>query len=451
MAINFNNFFNNFLPLPVSQLIIGTTTVKGRQSAQNPSSIIPSSTMVPTSTIFAQPGYMTNNFESLFQASARQQKVKQTNLLDFSVLETDKNFSKVPVQNQLNTSISQLGMATQLLSMIQTQFKILGVKEYNPTSVSNSVYNSQSLNSSNTNFLPVFQQGVTEKSFASSLTTDLNTLYADKNILLADFVLISKIISTSFPSLASITNNPIQNILGIPLSSYLPTSIVAIAASPLLIDSLTNAGLTSPQQATFNNNLTNFLTAQSAQPVSTLVTAPNYQNISITMADPLGISAATQMISEIQTNFNNNLNTFLTSQNITDPTIVSLLQNDFKDNVNSGIDQLLPKMTSVVNGVIVATTNSLGSALTLAVNSVLLNIMSDLGVISPSGTKLAPMDLLQNLHRNIQDRQDIINQGGTIDQVSNLDTELLPYFVAGTYNVQTLAALTANLEKFVNG
>jgi hypothetical protein len=450
MTTNYNNFFSNFIPLPVSDIIFGNTPAKSNQTTWNPSQN--SSQSIPAAgQINAQNGYITNNFDILSQSASKQKSIKQTNLLDFSVLETDKNFSKINIQNQLNTGIAQLALATQTAKMVLTQFNILQVKEYNPTSVQNSVFNTQSLNNSNTNFLPVFQQGTTEKTFSQSLTTDINTLYADKNVILADLVAISNIINTAFPSLKTIQNNPIQSILGINLQSYLPISAIAIVTSPLLADSLSNAGLTSPEQATFNNNLTNFINTQTSMPISTMVTSQNYTNVPITMADPLGINIATQMTTEIKNNFNNNLTTFMNSQSITDPSTIALIKNDFSDNVDSGVYQILPKMTSVVNGVNVSVTNSLGSAMILAMDNIILNVMTDLGIIVPANSTLSKIDLLQNLHRNIQDRQNILDKGGSLNDTATLDAELIPYFAAGSYSPAALSALISNFEVFVNG
>lgn len=451
MATDFNSFYSNFSSLPSPTLVTGIVPAKNQQTVWNPSPTS-SSVALPNSTnLNAQAGYITNNFDVLSQNMARQKAIKQTNLLDFSVLETDKNFSKVNIQNQLNAGIAQLGMATQLLATVLTQFKILGVKEYNPTSIQNSVFNSQALANSNTNFLPVFQQGTTEKTFSSSLTTDINTLYAAGKVLLGDFVSISNIINTAFPTSIAVQNTAIGSILGINLASYIPVSATEIVASPLLADSLSNNGLSPIEQTTFNNNLTTFLNTQVSQPVSTFVTPSNYNNVTITMADPLGINVATQLNDEVKTNFSNSLTPFLNSQNISDPVITSLIVNDFNSNIDSAIYKILPKMTAVVSGVNVSVTNSLGSAMKLAINDAIANVMSDLGIVTPNGTTVAPIDLLQNLHRNIKDRQSIIDQGGSLNDVATLDAELIPFFAAGTFSQSSLNALISNFEVFVNG
>src|SRR5665213_1281976 len=178
MALDFTTFFGNFSSLPTL-----TNLPPALKSAQPPT---------------FQSGYVQSSFMIIAQTMAKQLGSIQSILMDFSYLETDKNFSKSAVQPALDKGAGQVAGATQMNSLVKSQLAISGILQYIPTNVQNQLFNYQTLMTTNTNFLPVYQQKTTQSNMTAAVGSDLMLQYSKGNVSLSSLLAIVAAVEALF-------------------------------------------------------------------------------------------------------------------------------------------------------------------------------------------------------------------------------------------------------------
>ena len=452
MALDFTSFFGGFSSLPTLVNPPPTLPLGSASAASANRSSIPS--LIPAA------GYTLSSFMIIAQKMAKQLGIKQSILMDFSYLETDKNFSKPAVAPALNKGAGQVAGATQMNSLVKSQLAISNTLPYIPVNVQNQLFNYQTLLKTNTNFLPVYQQSTTQSNMTAAVGKDLNGQYALGNITMPQLLSIISSIESIFQNGPTAINGAIQNVLGIALGTFLPTSIVTSLTSLLFTDAIANSVTDPTLVVPITAAIATFLTNQAASPLSTFVQPATYTNVPLTLADPFGIDIAAQLSAELVTNFSVVLLPMITAQAVTNPqNLHDIIMADLTVNVSNGSGAAMPKIVSTLAMIDTEINNGFGNAMRTTLDSVVVNIFNDLGVVAPvsattsttvsSVPAIAKIDLLFNLHRNIQTRTAILTSGGSISQIATLDDQITTYFATGTYNPAALALLTTKLENFI--
>lgn len=399
-----------------------------------------------------QEGYIRSNFDMMLKKMYRIDAVKKSRLNDFIYLETDKNFSKRKISQNLEKLATQISLSSQLVHMVSAQTQILGVTEYFPQNVQTILLNYQGLADTSVRFLEVLRQNSTFKQFGTHLAYDLIAQYTNKNITLNQLFVIGQKLTDYFVYAPPNKNTAIKELLSLGLQNFLPNDMLGIFDAfeyiALVQETFNNLG----DLNTFNTTLENFLSGYSVKKLNTVSTPSNYNNVDINFNDPLGFVLQDTLKAELVTNFENSLQSeVLDLFNISvgeKTALLELVSLDYASNIDSAlVYQGLPKISQISESMDKVSKNALGTYVDEAMETVVKYIFDDLGLSMPDDDK-TPIDRLQNLHRFVKKHKQYFSKNGSISDFNNIDEYLKGIFPNSTYTKNDIEILSDKLKDY---
>ncbi len=380
-----------------------------------------------------------SNLDVLFQKVSRTKAVSQNRLLDFLSPESDKHFLRSKQIDKLNLLASKLSVSSQLITMVETQAFVARITPYFPENMRWVLRNFQGLLDSSARMIQDVIAGSTYSALANALFVDLMYQYGEGNATFNQLLTISQKVTDYFIYGLPTKNNLIRSLLSLGLDQFLPANWTTGLFDALQYTDLLDSIFGGDNYAnTFTNRIDFLLNGYAKKKVAGAVANQEpFLNATIGIADPFGLGLELNFTTQLNEDFN----TFFEETVLRDPVIVQAALTDeqkieLQDYVAGfyaetlqtacGVGITLPSAAAVIQGIEVEAKNSMIREIQNTFTKVFRHILLSLEVTVDD--TVAPFDYLQNIKRNIEERNKLKQTGMFNTKLKEVDAYFTKLF-----------------------
>jgi len=398
-------------------------------------------------------GYQFSSVDILLQRARRDKAVRENKIFDFIQVENDPNFLRsAPVNsNTLNKLVSKLSIATQIVTTVNAKFYMAGITEFLPVNIQQLLFNFQTVSDTGINLTQNIKQLVTFKQIEQAFLDDLSIQFLNGTITYQEIVNIADNILENMPMQESIKNNGLRSLLSLNLQSLFPDSMLGIFDSIQYLDYLDQIfGDNQTEKDDFTRLLSNDIQSYVSNTTVETIVSGNYDDLDVTMDDPLGLSSQAAFIEEIRREYTEHVVDLIINQpNINTEQkeqLIDMVTVDLNQNLESAFRGTigLPSFATVVKGVNTDSYNKTVSFINSAFDNFAKETIITLGFTAPTNQR--PLDYLVNLKKNINARIEMKRRGDTSEAFVEIDKYLKTVISNGDITDKHLEYLQSRLD-----
>lgn len=405
-------------------------------------------------------GYAISYLDILVQKARRSKKVSENRIFDFIQLDNDPNYNRSSLTNSetIQKIVSKLSMSTQIMAVINSNIVMAGVSEFIPSNIRKLLFNYQGLADTGINVLSTIKQQISFKQIEQAFLSDLRIQIGFGSLSFAQIVQMVDALDASMFIQDKTLNMAIRPLLSLGIQSLFSEDISSVLDGVQYLDKLYEMFV---DDETLKLELTDYygdeLNEYKLRKVEDIVVR-DYEDVYVDLDDPLGIIERTEFQQEII----NDYSAFVTEMVRLTPTTLSVADQDelIEIFIESGetiaIDTFsgrvgLPSLNDVVNGVTSDSWNKTVEVIKSAFQIIAVENIREIGlnVTSADIRETKPIDLLQNMKRNIRLRQEMKRVGGTSAAFSEVDAYLKTIIPDGDLSDANLELLNNRIDEIL--
>lgn len=405
-------------------------------------------------------GYAISHLDILVQKARRSKKIAENRLFDFIQLDNDPNYDRSALNNSetIQKIVSKLSMSTQIMAVINSNIIMAGVSEFIPTNIRKLLFNYQGLADTGINVLSTIKQQITFKQIEQAFLSDLRIQIGSGSLSFAQVVQMVDALDVSMFKQDKTLNSAIRPLLSLGLQNLFSEDISGVLESVQYLDKLYEMFV---DDETLKLELTDYyggeLNSYKSRKVEDIV-VNDYTNIYVDLSDPIGLIERNKFQQEIINDYNSFViqmvdNSPGSLSQETKDELVDIFVEEGQIVINDTFTGRigLPSFTDVASGAVSDTWNQTIDNINSAFQIIAVETIRDIGLnVSVEDIRTTrPIDLLQNMKKNIRARIQMKKVGGTSVAFTEINNYLETIIPDGDLSDTNLELLNSRIEEIL--